>query len=949
MNRRLFAISLLPVLLFSQVSFPCADNYVHPVFSYQHAPENPYENFAAGRIGIVKPTYRRVVLYAAYRYLNGGGFSSAEQQTLVSIWNAEFRNEEPDSTLKLETIRRWLSLRGEIAKDFPVSPTIATDRRWGADDFNAFPNCSLNAFETAVETLSNRIMQYGGDDPFVLEWVRAQDLVFSNCSGGRNIPLAVGDAAPVWLRKDRDYQIAAAYFYATDFEEAQQRFDAISNDSDSPWRETCDYLVARTLVRRAHFTKDPEQQSGFYFSAEKRLARLSGGGFFADGARLLNLIKLRQRPAERLAELEQNLHQFGGDDFRQDLIDYTWLLDKFETQILAAEEKRKSEEEAAKFAESDKDLRDRIVANLIAAGGKTQVIVEKGRAMIQGWVPLGKLPEALRLAQLAKPNKIDNQLIELAEDDPFGQLSIESFLKSPVARPTYEPVRNTALFSESTLRVWVPNFLKRTDAFLLVPPSTPDTQIIEMIQSQQDGLTDDNLQEIRDAIREARADQIRKAWSSRPQRDYEGGYSGEERISFGLLPEFLLSGELTDWLFSMQAGESAYRHSLGRWRDTNSKAWLVAALTNSTSDSAEIDELIRAAQKLAPNDAAFPTCAYHSARILIAKRQSARAARILDELMVNTNDLPVSSRNEIARLRFTICDDLSSFLKSALRKPFTFLDYAESTTINEVIAKQKAWWSPESSQSKSEWDAYTESLYAEHKRWEDRLMFDVDSTTIINERFPISLLLEAQESPELPVYLRERLAIVIWTRAVLLKNDAVLRRIAPQLLETAPEVRDYLSAPNTVERRIASLFVIYRHPNFLPYLQSGFDTPHFSYQTPAGWWCEPDYSEYISTGESVRIRIPSGPPFLSRSQIAAAAAESAALKAIGSAPGFLAETAIELQRLRPDDSRIPEMLLIASNANVSFIGNCNSFAGREKAIELLKRRYPKWAKKIDNQ
>ncbi|MBK7706621.1 MAG: hypothetical protein IPJ30_12800 [Acidobacteria bacterium] len=128
--------------------------------------------------------------------------------------------------------------------------------------------------------------------------------------------------------------------------------------------------------------------------------------------------------------------------------------------------------------------------------------------------------------------------------------------------------------------------MKRTEAFLLVPPSTPDTQIIEMIQSQQDGLTDDNLQEIRDAIREARANQIRKAWSSRPQRDYEGGYSGEERISFGLLPEFLLSGELTDWLFSMQAGESAYRHSLGRWRDTNSKAWLVAALTNSTSDSA---------------------------------------------------------------------------------------------------------------------------------------------------------------------------------------------------------------------------------------------------------------------------------------------------------------------------------------------------------------------------
>ena len=53
-------------------------------------------------------------------------------------------------------------------------------------------------------------------------------------------------------------------------------------------------------------------------------------------------------PEDRVQELGRKLATWpGNDDLRQDLIDYVWLLDRFEFQILEDEEKRKEAVEAA--------------------------------------------------------------------------------------------------------------------------------------------------------------------------------------------------------------------------------------------------------------------------------------------------------------------------------------------------------------------------------------------------------------------------------------------------------------------------------------------------------------------------------------------------------------------------------------------------------------------------
>ena len=88
-----FVVALILVLAFLSNALPCGPGYITPLFDTAAAPENPYRDFAAGRLGIVKPTFNRSVLFAAYRYIAGNGLNAAEQQAIVDVWRAELDNE----------------------------------------------------------------------------------------------------------------------------------------------------------------------------------------------------------------------------------------------------------------------------------------------------------------------------------------------------------------------------------------------------------------------------------------------------------------------------------------------------------------------------------------------------------------------------------------------------------------------------------------------------------------------------------------------------------------------------------------------------------------------------------------------------------------------------------------------------------------------------------------
>ncbi len=121
-----------------------------------------------------------------------------------------------------------------------------------------YTNCLDPAFTTALETLADRRQRYG-NPKLVENWIAAQQTVFANCS---KTPAAYpADPEPglsALATHDRLYQIAAAHFYAEDFDGAEARFRAIEENNNSLWQHTAAYMVARTLIRKASLLKQPQ-------------------------------------------------------------------------------------------------------------------------------------------------------------------------------------------------------------------------------------------------------------------------------------------------------------------------------------------------------------------------------------------------------------------------------------------------------------------------------------------------------------------------------------------------------------------------------------------------------------------------------------------------------------------------------------------------------------------
>lgn len=210
------AVALTAVMLLNSLpsARACGPYVTDPIYVSEQSPDLPFEEFTNGKIGIVRPSFGRKTLFISYRYLNGGSFTAEEQKDLVEALNGTGPEEDGTPALKA-----WIEARKEFLKEDQKLPQIYTERLYGSYDF--FPNCAKNAFEVALQTLKDRAASYGVEDKNVREWLEAQDTVFENCSRGAHIPTELDAGSVTWLRKDRDYQIAAAHFYSLKFDEAR--------------------------------------------------------------------------------------------------------------------------------------------------------------------------------------------------------------------------------------------------------------------------------------------------------------------------------------------------------------------------------------------------------------------------------------------------------------------------------------------------------------------------------------------------------------------------------------------------------------------------------------------------------------------------------------------------------------------------------------------------------
>lgn len=886
-SRVVTAVVLIASFLSS--ALPCGPGYISPLFDTTSAPENPYSDYAAGNLGIIKPKFRRSVLYAAYRHIVGNGMSAAEQQAMIEVWKAEIDNRDfPDDTIDA-AVKLWVSQRKKAELKEETPPDIYTERAYGGYDF--FPNCTKNAFETAAETLADRIASYGPADASVINWVTAQDQVFLNCASGKVPPDDAPVGAPAWLQKDRDYQKAAAEFYSLDYESAKRHFGEIAQDTESPWAETADYLVARTLIRQASLSKDKIRSDTFYDEADSHLRRfISRSGRFSSSAeRLAGLIAYRRRPQERVSELAKKLTFFGGgDNFRQDLIDYTWLLDKFESDILTAEEKRK---EAAKPKDPSVQAETNTVVNSAAANSnRTSPRSERkgdddleltlySKDYTTSWTIFIRpdatdddaIAEATRIVGSPLDDEMKKRIREMRQNAYAGRFTANQ-------KSSYE---GGYWGSETLSPSLLPAFLK------------------------QDDLTD---------------------WL------YTYQTPGPEAYLHSL--ERYKAGNSDLWL--MTAISKADRSSAQLARIMDAAANIGRSSAAFPTISFHRARILLQQGKTSDAKKLLDEMLDLGDRLPISARNSVMALR-LNMAETLEDYLKYSLKRPFA---FDFNGDVGT-IEEFITQQKSWYDPETNTEGREAYEKEieeryreETLW-----QERLMFDDETIEVFNQHFPTASliQVMHSPALPDYMRERFVIAIWTRA---------------FLVNDAVTLNRMTPELAKYRPEL---APLLEKVTAAKTPAAREAALLYFVLKNPLLSPYIETGLgkDNNEQEQWSSDDWWCEPYDTEYDDLANEERPRrLPPRPAFLTAAQSHAAQTERKRIKETGDAPKFLAGKVMTWAKASPTDRRVPEALYIMIEANGWTKYGCgNNEELRDEMAALLKRRYPtsEWTAKLASE
>jgi len=302
--KRIIAATVLAVCTATPM-FGCATMSIEE-FSWSIHPNLPIEPFTRGKLGVIQSSFARSYLVIAYRYLSGHPLSKEESDAAASLINRRLGD---DSGVGQADASAWLAERKKVMPDQKDPASIETTKN--ISDVGFICNCQKAAFETAAKTLADRINKFGLADASIKEWVTAQDIVFLNCQNGSNIPKPLPATSNKLQQQDRNYQIAAAHFYAGEYAPAVELFKEIGKDTTSPWNAVSRYLAVRALLRQATtaktdgFDSKPLEEAKSYLDSLLKDSTMSSwqpdlhllGSFIAD----------RLQPNERFKEVAQEV------------------------------------------------------------------------------------------------------------------------------------------------------------------------------------------------------------------------------------------------------------------------------------------------------------------------------------------------------------------------------------------------------------------------------------------------------------------------------------------------------------------------------------------------------------------------------------------------------------------------------------------------------------------
>lgn len=308
----------------------CAPDFYRAVFSFVRHPDLPRTEFINGRLGVLQPTFARSYLVIAYRHLNAIGMNPREREQARDYYKD--RGTRSWDRTGTDWPAQWRVLRSRIkSPPAPSTPLITGGQLAYNPETHTFAlNCAEDAFRVAVHTLEARRSRFGVESPAFRSWLGAQDIVFGNCNPEKpQVPQDASAELPPLIRADREYQIAAALFYAGNYSEALNRFRRIGQDPSSPWNTISRYLAVRTLLRLTEDAKSAAE-AGAQLRTEAQ-AILSDPKLVSIRGMTWNLIEragIRERDQVYFRDLARLLSAKGQDDgLREELWNYTDMYD----------------------------------------------------------------------------------------------------------------------------------------------------------------------------------------------------------------------------------------------------------------------------------------------------------------------------------------------------------------------------------------------------------------------------------------------------------------------------------------------------------------------------------------------------------------------------------------------------------------------------------------------
>ena len=475
-----------------------------PFSDFSLHPDVPLEKYAAGRLGIVQPTFARSYLVVAYRYFAGVPLTKDEQFAAQALWTSRIGDANvidpnaeagPAPNPYIEANSRharenWLEARKQIS----ALPAPNVDEFKDGPDYLRYVNCSDDALQNALTTLNARVKTFGKENPGVLDWLRAQDTVFINCGTPANpaIPDPAPASLPELLRFDREYQIAAAHMYADQYENAEKAFEKIAAEAKSPWHDIAPYLIARNKLRRASldvprpeaakyglvtippFVPELMQVAADY--TKNLLAEKPNRPFAASLQALLDRAEFRLRPAEQTRHLSNSLRKPAPDGrFYSWLCDYTWLLDK-RPDSRPSEFYNPQDTNPKAFADATPERQqDELTDWIISLQANNDSATEHA---LQMWhAHRDSIPWLVAL--LAKTNS----------STPYSAEALAAADKIPAASPAYL----TAFYHRMRLRNATKQFgdvRKSIDSLLKTPENIPGVTISQLTDLRLDAAAD---------------------------------------------------------------------------------------------------------------------------------------------------------------------------------------------------------------------------------------------------------------------------------------------------------------------------------------------------------------------------------------------------------------------------------------------------------------------------